>query len=298
MWFKNLKLYKFTSPYKIDDDSLQSMLESMNFKTCSSQETASMGWVSPIPKTESLYHKANFDYLFCLKREQKLLPSSVVNSELSLKIGEIENETGSPVPKKAQKDLKEEIIHRLLPRAFSKFSFVQGFLSIDKQILVVDASSDTTAELFLACLRKSLGTLPVVPFAKTQQQQVLTSWLTEKTPENIEILDEAEFQSSAEDGAVVKCKKQELDADEVLSHINAGKLIHKLAICYDGKINCIIENDLSIKRLKFTDIVTEKTQDIPKEELAAKIDADFVLFASEIKTFAGTLELLFNTSED
>ncbi len=298
MWFKNLKLYKFTSPYKIEDDTLQTMLESMSFKPCSSQETSSMGWVSPIPKAENLYHKANFDYLFCLKREQKLLPSSVINSELNLKVGEIESETGSPVPKKAQKDLKEEIIHRLLPRAFSKFSHVQGFLSLDKQILVVDASSDATAELFLACLRKSLGTLPVVPFAKTKQEQVLTSWLTEQVPEHIEILDEAEFQSSADDGAVVKCKKQELDADEVLSHISAGKLIHKLSISYDGKLTCIIENDLSIKRLKFTDIVTEQTQDIPKEEVAAKIDADFVLFASEIKTFAETLESLFTVAED
>lgn len=297
MWFKNLKLYRFTSEFKIDDETLQTMLESMTFHPCSSQETASMGFVSPIPKAENLYHKANLDYLFCLKREQKLLPASVVNSELSLKIGEIELDTGSPVPKKAQKDLKEEITQRLLPRAFSKFGHTQGFISIDQQILIVDASSDSSAEVFLACLRKALGSLPVVPLAKSQQQQVLTNWVVDKTPAPFELMDEAEFQSSAEDGGIIRCKKQELNADEVLSHIEAGKLVHKLAVNYDEKLTCIIEDDLSIKRLKFTDIVKEQTEDIPKEEVAAKIDADFVLFANETKTLVKALQDVFELSE-
>ncbi|GAB54607.1 recombination associated protein RdgC [Glaciecola punicea ACAM 611] len=297
MWFKNLKVYRFTSKFAFDEEQLQAMLESMPFRPCSSQDIESKGWISPIPKAENLYHKANQDFLFSLKREQKLLPASVINSELIQKVGEVETETGSPMPKKAQKDLKEEITQRLLPRAFSKFGVTNAFVSIDQQIVVVDASSDNNAEAVLSCLRKCIGSLPVVPFSKTQQQEVLTDWLIKDVPAGFEILNEAEFQSTAEDGGTIRCKNQDLDAQEVLNHVQAGKMVHKLAISFQEKLTCIIAEDLSVKRLKFTDIVLEQNEDIEKENVALKIDADFMLFSSEVKAFIAELDTVFSLSE-
>jgi recombination associated protein RdgC len=270
----------------------------MPFSPCSSQDISSMGFISPIPKSENLFHQANKDFLFSLKREQKLLPASVINSELIKKVGEFEAESGSPMPKKAQKDLKEEITQRLLPRAFSKFGVTNAFVSVDQQIVVVDSSSDGNAEAFLACLRKCIGSLPIVPFSKSQQQEILTDWLLKDAPEGFEILDEAELQSTAEDGGIIRCKKQDLDADEVLGHIQAGKMVHKLAVSYQEKLTCIIAEDLSIKRLKFTDIVLEQNEDIEKENVALKIDADFILFTSEVKGFIAELNKVFSLDEE
>lgn len=297
MWFKNLKVYRFTSKFTFDEEKLQSMLEGMPFRPCSSQDIQSMGWISPIPKAENLFHQAGQDFLFSLKREQKLLPASVINSELQQKVGEVESETGSPMPKKAQKDLKEEITQRLLPRAFSKYGVTNAFVSVDQQIVVVDSSSDGNAEAFLACLRKCIGSLPVVPFSKVGQQEVLTDWLIKDAPAAFELLDEAELQSSADDGGIIRCKKQDLDAEEVLGHVQAGKLVHKLAVSFQEKLTCIIAEDLSIKRLKFTDIVLEQNEDIEKGNLALKIDADFILFSSEVKAFIAELETVFALTE-
>jgi recombination associated protein RdgC len=297
MWFKNLKVYRFTSKFSFDEEQLQRMLEGMPFRPCSSQDIQSMGWISPIPKAENLFHQANQDFLFSLKREQKLLPASVINSELQQKVGEVESETGAPMPKKAQKDLKEEITQRLLPRAFSKYGVTNAFVSVDQQIVVVDSSSDGNAEAFLACLRKCIGSLPVVPFSKVGQQEVLTDWLMKDAPAGFELLDEAELQSTADDGGIVRCKKQDLDAEEVLGHVQAGKMVHKLAISFQEKLTCVIAEDLSIKRLKFTEIVLEKNEDIEKENLALKIDADFMLFSSEVKAFIGELDTVFSLSE-
>ena len=116
-------------------------------------------------------------------------------------------------------------------------------------------------------------------------------------PEGFELLDEAEFQSSADDGGIIRCKKQNLDAEEVLGHVQAGKLVHKLAVSFQEKLTCIIAEDLSIKRLKFTDIVLEQNQDIEKDNLAAKIDADFVLFSGEVKEFISVLNKVFSLAE-
>ncbi len=297
MWFKNLKIYRFTDKFSFDLDNLQKNLELMRFKSCSSQEQQSMGFVSPIPKAESLFVQSNTNFLFSLKRETKLLPASVVNNELNLKVGEIESETGSPMPKKAQKDLKEEITNRLLPQAFSKFSNVNAYVSLDQQVIVVDASSDTNAEVFLACLRKCLGSLPVVPLVKTQQQHTLTDWLMKDCPDDFEILDEAELQSSADDGAIIRCKKHDLDAEEILAHIQNGKLVHKLSVAFDQRLTCILCEDLSVKRLKFTDLVTEQNDDIDKSDIAAKVDADFAIFASEINAFVDKLKETFEVEQ-
>lgn len=296
MWFKNLKLYRFTQPFTLDTEQLQLMMEAMPFRHCSAQEISSMGFVSPLDKSNkdaALFHASGNAFWFALKREDKILPASVVNAELTEKVAQIEQETGTPVAKKAQKDLKEEIIHRLLPRAFNKHGFINGYISLDQQIVVVDASADGSAEIFLAALRKCLGSLPVVPFSKTQQQETLTQWVVKDAPDNIELLDEAEFKSPADDGAIVRCKQQDLDADEILAHIQAGKWVQKIAIAYKERLSCVIAEDLSIKRLKFTDIVTQQNQDISKDDMKARIDADFTLFVSEIDAFAKELDSIF-----
>jgi len=193
--------------------------------------------------------------------------------------------------------LKEEIVHRLLPRAFNKHSYINAYVSLEQQIVVVDASSDGSAEVLLACLRKCIGSLPVVPFAKSQQQEILTSWLLKDAPQGIELLDEAEFKSPADDGGIIRCKQQNLDADEILAHVQAGKWVHKIAVAYRDRLTCIIAEDLSIKRLKFTDVVKQQNEDISKDELNARLDADFTLFAAEVDLFAKDLQSMFNLSD-
>ena len=116
-------------------------------------------------------------------------------------------------------------------------------------------------------------------------------------PDDFEILDEAELQSSADDGGIIRCKKQDLDADEILAHMQAGKLVHKLAVNFQDKLTCVLAEDLSVKRVKFTDIVLEQNEDIDKTDMAAKIDADFVLFSSEIKLFIESIAGAFDLNE-
>ncbi|WP_395344859.1 recombination-associated protein RdgC [Ningiella sp. W23] len=302
MWFKNLKLYRFTQAFELEQNALQSMMQAMPFRHCSSQEISSMGFVAPISGDASddaqLFHWAGDAVWFRLKREEKILPSSVVNAELAEKVSQIEQETGTPVGKKVQKEMKEDIIQTMLPRAFAKHGFVNAYISLSEQIMVVDASSDGSAEVLLACLRKCVGSLPVVPFAKSQQQEVLTSWLLKDAPEGIELLDEAEFKSPADDGGIIRCKHQDLDADEILAHIQAGKWVQKIAIQYKERLSCLITEDLSIKRLKFTDLVIQENEDISKEDMHARLDADFTLFVSEIDAFVKDLGAIFALEED
>lgn len=301
MWFKNIKAYRLTQPLALNDDELQTALSELAFRPCGSQESATMGFVSPLHDAGQhtlLYHQTQLRYWISLKKQERLLPSSVVNSELADKVAHIEAETGSPVGKKAQSDLKQEIITRLLPQAFVKNSYTNGFISIPDNLVIVDASADGKAEAFLAMVRKALGSLPVVPLVRHSLQSELTHWLTDKPPAKIELLEEAEFKSTDEVGSVIRCKNQPLDSEEIQLHLDAGKLVQKVAFEFDETLEAVIQEDGSVKRIKFTDRIKEETQDIPKDQVAARLDAEFALMSAEMCIFVNFLSDALGLDKD
>ncbi|MDM7861748.1 recombination-associated protein RdgC [Alteromonas sp. ASW11-36] len=303
MWFKNLKVYALTSPVSLEPEALESALAEYAFRPCGSQETATMGFEAPFAGAGmrgavALSHAVNGNYWICLKKQERLLPAAVVNAELAEKVAEIEAQTGSPVGKKAQTDLRQEIQTRLLPQAFTKNSYIHGFISTQHDLVIVNASADGQAEAFLAHVRKAISSLPVVPLIRSSLQGELTHWLSSKPPANFEVLEEAELKSINEDAAIIRCKNQDLSSDEIKHHIDAGKLVQKLAIEWDERINCVLQEDGSIKRVKFTDVVKEQNADIPKDEIAAKLDADFALMSGEVIALISALKEAFNVELD
>lgn len=299
MWFKNLKVYSITDSLDIDPDTLQEQLTQVAFRHCGKQELATMGFVAPLEGGKELFHTTNGRFWLTLKKQERLLPSSVVNAELEEKVAQIEHETGSPVGKKAKQDLKQEIIHRLLPQAFTKNSFLHGMLCPKENLVIVDASADGKAETFLAMLRKAINSLPVVPLCRSSVSNELTSWLSDNaSPEGVELMDEAELKENSEDAGIIRCKNQDLTSEEILNHIESGKFVQKVAVKWDETLSAIIQEDLTIKRVKFTDVLREQNDDIPKDQKAARLDADFALMAGELIRFVSFLSDTFNLDEE
>lgn len=294
MWFKNLKVYSITETLNIDPETLQEQLTQLAFRHCGKQELATMGWVAPLAGGTEMFHTTNGHFWLTLKKQERLLPASVINAELDDKVAQIEQETGSPVGKKAKQDLKQEIVHRLLPQAFTKNSFLHGMLCPKDNLVIVDASADGKAETFLATLRKAIGSLPVVPLGKNSISSELTLWLSENTvPEGIELMDEAELKENSEEASIIRCKNQDLTSDEILNHIESGKFVQKIALKWDDTLSAILQEDLSVKRLKFTDVLREQNDDIPKDQKAARLDADFALMSGELIRFIEFLSETF-----
>lgn len=298
MWFKNLKVYTLTQSLKLNAEELEDQLAQSSFRPCGNQDTASMGWTPPLKQGSSLVHAGDGKLLISLKKQERILPASVVNAELEERVEKIEQESGSPVGKKAKQDLKQEIIHQLLPKSFTRDSYTLGFISLQDSLVIIDAANDGKAEAFLAHLRKSIGSLPVVPLARRSISADLTDWLKNNSlPADIELLEEAEFKSPDENGAIIKCKHQALDAEEIQLHLSSGKLVQKLAIEWDETLTTLLQEDFSIKRLKFSDVLREQNEDIPKDQQLARLDADFCLMSAEAIRFVKALDQALNLSE-
>ena len=301
MWFKNIKAYQLTQPLSLDDNDLERVLGEHAFRPCGSQDVATMGFASPFSqagKSGTMFHVVQQRYWITVKKQEKILPAAVINAEFEEMVTKIEMETGSPVGKKAKADLKQEIQTKLLPQAFTKNSYTHGFISLPDNVVIIDASSDGKAEAFLALVRKAIGSLPVVPIARHSLQSELTHWLTDATPDGIELLEEAEFKSTDDAGSVIRCKNQPLDSDEISIHLDAGKLVQKVAFAYQDTLNAIIAEDGSIKRIKFTDRIKEETEDVPKDQVEARLDAEFALMSAELSHFVVFLQDTLNLKDD
>ena len=142
---------------------LETQLEACAFTPCGSQDISRFGWVKPLGKFGStLTHSAAGHILLCARKEEKMLPGSVVKEMLAEKVEAIEFEQGRALKKKEKEALKEEIMHTLLPRAFSRTSQTFAWINPADNLMVVDAGSAKKADDLLALLRKSIGTLPVM----------------------------------------------------------------------------------------------------------------------------------------
>ena len=302
MWFTNLRVYRFSKPFTLTPEVMAERLAQKSFKSCGKLDVSSYGWVPPLGRySDELLHVANGNILFCARKEEKILPSSVINEAVGEKVLAIEEQQGRPVRRKERNEMKDEIIQDMLPKAFSRSQQTFAYISAKDNLLIVNASSTKKADELLSYLRTTLGSLPVIPPSLKQSPiNIMTQWLTDNSaPADFALDNECELREPGEEGSLVRCKRQDLEADEIQAHLEAGKLVTKLSISWQDSLSCLLNEDLSIKRLRFCDELLEQSKEIDPEDIIAQFDNDFSIMTLELARFIPRLfEALGGENED
>ena len=180
MWFKNLMSYRLTKSLEWNLTQLQTQLETCRFHPCGVQDQSKFGWSAPLRGSDLLYFSVGKQILLMAQKEEKMLPTNVVKRELAHRIESLEEKENRKLKKNEKQTLKDDVVMNLLPRAFSKNQYTALWIDTESGLLHVDAASAKRAEDVLALLRKSLGSLPVVPLAfANEPSMILTDWITQ-----------------------------------------------------------------------------------------------------------------------
>lgn len=296
MWFKNIRAYRLTSPFALTPEQLGEQLSQRLFQPCAKSQALSMGWVPPLGGEEGeLVHAAAGRMLLKLKREEKLLPSTVVREQLEEKVAAIEADQARKVYRKERLTLKDEIIQDCLPRAFTRSSAVYAYIDTRANWVFVDAASANRAEELLNLLRECIGSFPVLlPQVNNAPVAVMTGWLVHRNlPDDFELGQECELREPGEEGGVVRCRGVDLLSEEVETHLHAGKQVARLSLAWDERLQLVLAEDLCLRRLKFADELMKENEDIPEGDDAARLDADFALMADAIDGLQERIIALF-----
>lgn len=293
LWFKSLQIYRLSRDISLDAEEMQRQMSDFVFSPCGSQDMAKTGWISPMGQfgTDQLIHAAGNQLLICAKREEKILPAPVIKQELQKKIDQLQNEQHRKLKKTEKDSLKDEVLHSMMPRAFSRYTQTFMWIDLANNLIMVAAASAKKAEDMLALLRKSLGSLPVVPLTMESPIELnLTEWVRSgQPPAGFSLHDEAELKAILEEGGTIRCKKQALVSDEISSHIENGKLVTQLSMDWQERISFQINDAFTLKKLKPSDTLADQNDDIEREDFAARFDADFILMTSEYSALIANL---------
>jgi recombination associated protein RdgC len=294
MWFRNLLVYRLTQDLPFDVQALETALAAKPARPCASQELTTYGFIAPFGKGEDapLVHVSQDFMLIAARKEDRILPGSVVRDALKEKVDEIEAEQMRKVYKKERDQIKDEIIQAFLPRAFIRRSATFAAIAPKLGLILVNAASPKRAEDLLSTLREAIGSLPVRPLTvKVAPTATMTEWVkTQQAAEHFTVLDECELRDTQEDGGIVRCKRQDLTSEEIQLHLSAGKQVTQLSLAWQDKLSFVLDDKTIIKRLRFEDLLQDQAEQDGGDDALGQQDASFTLM---MLTFGEFLPQLF-----
>lgn len=286
MWFKNLHLYRLSTPFSLSPEQLAEKLEEKRFQPCAKMAEESVGWVSPIHRSkEYLVHAAGCCILICMRREQKVIPPSAVKEELEEQVHAIQEEMGRKVFSKEKQSLKEEIVAKMLPRAFTRSTHIFAYIDTKNNHLILNAGSDKVADLIYELLVETIGSFGAIKLVGHDNPSVtLNHWLENGLPEGWEFSGDYELKD-LQDERVAKFKDNEAENTVLGDLLADGYQVQKLGIRYKGMLRAVLQQDLVVKSIKYMDELLAENEDVDGEDELVRFDADFALMTRTLAEF-------------
>lgn len=285
MWFKNITFLRLTEPFGFSAEALAARLERQAFQPCPSHQPSSAGWTPPLGrKARDLIHAVGGRLLFCLRTEEKVLPAMVVNQALAERLAVLEDQRGRPAGRREKRDLREELVQELLPRALTRSRLSYAYVDPAAGWLVLDSASPRGVEAITDRLRQTLDSLAVAPLQTVRSPTaVLTGWLAQGVaPDSFSLGDVCELRDPGTVEGVVRCRGQDLSSAAIREHLRAGKQAVRLGLIWQDRIAFVLDETLTLRRVRFLEVLQESLAETVCPTPEAEFDAEYALMSGEL----------------
>jgi recombination associated protein RdgC len=282
--FKNALVYRidhWDAPAIAD---IESRLDAARFVECGATQPESVGFVEPRnEKHGALAEQVAGQLILRICTETKAVPGGVVKAELERRLDIVEADTGRRPKGKRAKELKEEIVRELLPRAFPKRGHTTVWLAPASRLMVIGVASPKRADRVVSQLVELLGGGFRVLQMQTQLSAAtaMSGWLAEQEPPAGFTIDrECELKQPDSEKSTVRYARHTLEIDEIGEHIRQGKLPTQLALTWADRVSFVLNEQGALKKIKLLDVVLEGQE--KKGDGDNGFDADVAIMTGEL----------------
>lgn len=259
--FKNALIFQIEHWAPPTLPEMERRLDAARFVECGATQPESAGWVAPRgAKHAALAESVGGQVILKLCTETKAVPGSVVKTQLEAELDQIEQATGRRPKGKKARELKDHIVHTLMPRAFPKRGHTLVWLDAKAGIVLVDAASMKKADGVITRLVELLGGgLMLAPIqTELAPATAMAAWLADQqAPAGFSLDRDCELKQPDSEKATVRYARHTLDIAEVAEHIKAGKLPTQLAMTWASRVSFVLTENLALKKIKLLDVVME-----------------------------------------
>lgn len=285
--FKNALVFQIDQWEQPTLAQFEERLDKARFVECGATQPESAGWVPPRgDKHAVLAENVGGQIILKLCTETKAVPGSVVKTELEAQLDKIEQQTGRRLKGKKAREIKDEIVHTLLPRAFPKRSGTLVWLDVKAGLVLVDTGSMKKADVVLSRLAELLGGgLKLSPLqTELSPATAMAAWLSDKeAPVGFTLDRDCELKQPDSEKATVRYARHTLDIDEVGEHIKQGKLPTQLGMTWASRVSFVLTEAGTLKKIKLLDVVLEgRGSGSSNDGQENHFDADVALATGEL----------------
>ena len=287
MWFKQLTVYPLLSDTIPDTQTINERLLYGAFAPCLGLDWFSEGFVPSTAFSKEMTFPVQDSLRITLQREEKVLPSAVINQAVRQRVTDIRHSENRQVGRRERSEIKEAVIDTMLPRAFSKLSHTHAIIDTRNCLLLIDTASNKKAENFLGRLREAMQGFPAAQHTTTRPiKTLMTEWLLSGVCDgNFQLESDSTMKDSGESAAVIKAAKQDLTAEEIANLARHGKTVTQLGLCWQERISFILTEDLSFKRIAFLDSIRQEAEEHGD-------NAEQLLYASQLLMTVSLVEMI------
>lgn len=312
--FKSVIVYRLDPAWSCPSlPALEDALQARRFTGCGPTDAMALGWVEPRGLANApLVETQGAHRIFALRTEKRSVPAAAVKAALEERLDGMEKQLGWRPSGRRKRELKDEIILDLLPRAFGKLDTTLVWLDLQRNRMVVGAGSQARADDVAAAMIEAMDAA-CDGFSVTAMQTrlspgtAMSDWLKERdAPGGFQIERECELEAPqaygsdlhhAEDGAAprsgagraaVRYVRHDLDIDEVVRHITEGKRAKRVALSWRDRVAFVLDDALQLRRIEWLDLaMAARTAERDASEMQGSdgrpdFDADVALATGEL----------------
>lgn len=260
-------------------EDAEAALSAMAFTPCGPNQEQSCGFVSPREENGPFIESIGGHWLAKLKIETRSVPASAVKRAVEERSKKVEAETGRKPGKREKRELKEDIVRELMPRAFPKVATIGIWIDPVGKKLVLDTASTSKQDIAITAIVTAITGIALMDAGTVLAPAgAMSAWLaTNEAPHGFTIDRDCVLSAHDESKAAIKYTNHALDIDEVRQHIAAGMRPTRLAMTYDGRVSFVLTEHGTVTGINFLDFAFEGG-----DQATDAFDADVAITTGEL----------------